>query len=210
MPWWRGASRRRAPACTWARRICCGLRCDMRSAERGTVHIVGAGLAGLAAAVRLAGSGRAVVLHEATAHPGGRCRSYFDRQSGMVIDNGTHLVLSGNRAVLDYARVIGGAATLEEMPAEFAFFDLARQRRWVLRLNDGPFPGWIFRNGARPPDTRVADYLALARLLWSADDKPLREVINCNGALYRQLLEPFFRAALNIKPSDGSARLARA
>lgn len=182
----------------------------MRSAERGTVHIVGAGLAGLAAAVRLAGSGRAVVLHEATAHPGGRCRSYFDRQSGMVIDNGTHLVLSGNRAVLDYARVIGGAATLEEMPAEFAFFDLARQRRWVLRLNDGPFPWWIFRNGARPPDTRVADYLALARLLWSADDKPLREVINCNGALYRQLLEPFFLAALNIKPSDGSARLARA
>ena len=87
----------------------------MRSAEPGRVHIVGAGLAGLAAAVRLAGSGRAVVVHEATAYPGGRCRSYFDQQTGMVIDNGTHLVLSGNRAVLDYARTTGGAATLDEV-----------------------------------------------------------------------------------------------
>ncbi len=77
----------------------------MRSFDTGTVHIIGAGLAGLAAAVRLADSGRKIVVHEATNQPGGRCRSYYDQQTGMVIDNGTHLVLSGNRAVLDYARI---------------------------------------------------------------------------------------------------------
>ncbi|MEX2036529.1 MAG: NAD(P)-binding protein, partial [Xanthobacteraceae bacterium] len=35
-----------------------------------TVHIIGAGLAGLAAAIRLAQSQVTVVVHEATGHPG--------------------------------------------------------------------------------------------------------------------------------------------
>ena len=61
-----------------------------------TVHIIGAGLAGLAAAVKLARAPAKIVVHEATAYPGGRCRSYFDRAIGMTIDNGNHLVLSGN------------------------------------------------------------------------------------------------------------------
>ena len=39
-------------------------------------------------------------VHEATVHPGGRCRSYRDQATGMMLDNGNHLVLSGNRAVL--------------------------------------------------------------------------------------------------------------
>jgi phytoene dehydrogenase-like protein len=60
------------------------------------VHIIGAGLAGLSAAVRLAEVGADVVVHEATAQAGGRCRSYYDHQLGAVIDNGNHLLLSGN------------------------------------------------------------------------------------------------------------------
>jgi hypothetical protein len=58
------------------------------------------------------------------------------------------------------------------------------------------------------PDTKPSDYLPLARLLWASDDKPLKEVIDCDGPLYQRLLEPFFLAALNIKPSDGSVKLA--
>ena len=74
----------------------------MPSSEAGTVHIIGAGLAGLAAAVRLSAAGRAIVVHEASGQAGGRCRSYYDHVTGMVIDNGTHLLLSGNHAALDY------------------------------------------------------------------------------------------------------------
>ena len=77
----------------------------------GTVHIIGAGLAGLSAAVRLTSRGRNVVVHEATAFAGGRCRSYHDASVGMTIDNGNHLLLSGNHAALDIcaasARSIG-------------------------------------------------------------------------------------------------------
>jgi Flavin containing amine oxidoreductase len=73
----------------------------------GTIHIIGAGLAGLSAAVRLTALGRKVEVHEATAFAGGRCRSYHDASVGMTIDNGNHLLLSGNHAALDYLRSIG-------------------------------------------------------------------------------------------------------
>jgi uncharacterized protein with NAD-binding domain and iron-sulfur cluster len=56
-------------------------------------HVVGAGLAGLSAAVALAEKGAAVTLYEAAPQAGGRCRSYFDPTLGQIIDNGNHLVL---------------------------------------------------------------------------------------------------------------------
>ncbi|MGB1547473.1 MAG: FAD-dependent oxidoreductase, partial [Alphaproteobacteria bacterium] len=71
------------------------------------IHIVGAGLAGLAAAVRLAGAGRRVSLYEASDHAGGRCRSYVDATLGKRVDNGNHLLFRGNREALCYLKTIG-------------------------------------------------------------------------------------------------------
>jgi protoporphyrinogen oxidase len=104
----------------------------------GTVHIIGAGLAGLSAALNLTQQGRSVVVHEATAFAGGRCRSYHDAAVGMTIDNGNHLLLSGNHAALAYLRDIGAADRLVgPSHAEFSFVDLASGERWTLRFNDG-------------------------------------------------------------------------
>ncbi len=177
----------------------------------GTVHIIGAGLAGLSAAVRLLSAGRRVVVHEATAFAGGRCRSYHDAAVGMTIDNGNHLLLSGNHAALDYVRSIGAQHRLTGPPAaEFAFVDLASGERWTLRFNDGRVPFWIFDPARRVPGTRALDYLPLARLLWTPAGKAVGEVIACEGLLYRRLVEPLLLAALNIDPPQGSARLASA
>ena len=71
-----------------------------------TVHIVGAGLSGLAAAVGLVGTGRQIILHELAPHAGGRCRSYFEPALGITIDNGNHLLLSANHAALDFLKAI--------------------------------------------------------------------------------------------------------
>ena len=177
----------------------------------GTVHIVGAGLAGLSAAVRLIETGQSVVVHEATAFAGGRCRSYHDASLGMMIDNGNHLLLSGNRAALDYLRSIGAEHRLVGPPtAEFPFVDLASRERWTLRFNDGRIPFWIFDPGRRVPGTRALDYAGMAQLLWAPAGKAVGEVIACEGTVYLRLVEPLLLAALNIDPPQGSARLAAA
>jgi hydroxysqualene dehydroxylase len=76
------------------------------------VHVVGAGLAGLAASLALADSGVGVVLHEAAPQAGGRCRSYLDATLGCRIDNGNHLLIAANRAAMRYVERIGATATL--------------------------------------------------------------------------------------------------
>jgi hydroxysqualene dehydroxylase len=177
----------------------------------GTVHIIGAGLAGLSAAVRLSSIGRTVVVHEATSFAGGRCRSYHDASVGMTIDNGNHLLLSGNHAALGYLRSIGAADQLVgPSSAAFSFFDLASGERWTLRFNDGRIPFWVFDPKRRVPGTRVLDYAPLAQLLWPAAGKTVGEVIACEGVLYERLVEPLLLAALNIDAPQGAARLAGA
>jgi squalene-associated FAD-dependent desaturase len=176
-----------------------------------TIHIIGAGLAGLAAAVASCKRGERVIVHEATGFAGGRCRSYHDVALGMEIDNGNHLLLSGNRAALAFLRDIGAAQALTGPPtAAFDFIDLASRERWTLRLSEGRLPWWIFDSDARVPGTRARDYFALANLLWPPAAKPVGEVIACTGTLYARLVEPMLLAALNIAPPLGSAKLAGA
>jgi hydroxysqualene dehydroxylase len=175
----------------------------------GTIHIIGAGLAGLSAAIALAGTRRQVVVHELARHAGGRCRSYFEPALGLTIDNGNHLLLSANRAALALLKRIGTEHKLvgpEE--AEFAFADLASGDRWVLHPNRGRLPWWILSKARRVPGTRPLDYLPLVRLLGAHRDRTIGEVIECSGTLYERLWRPIFLAALNTDPSEASAQLA--
>jgi squalene-associated FAD-dependent desaturase len=176
-----------------------------------TVHIIGAGLSGLSAAVELTQRGEIAIVHEATTFAGGRCRSYLDSTLGMTIDNGNHLVLSGNRSVIDYLRLLGAEQRLVgPAKSEFPFFDLANGEHWTLRINDGRIPWWIFKSGMRVPGTHAFDYLPLMRLLWAERDRAVGEVVRFTGPLYERLMRPLLLAALNIEPSAGSAALAGA
>jgi squalene-associated FAD-dependent desaturase len=176
-----------------------------------TVHVVGAGLAGLAAAVRLAARGIAVVVHEAAGAAGGRCRSYHDPLLDMTIDNGNHLLLSGNYAALTYLEAIGSRNGLAGPPtAEFAFMDLATGERWTLRVNSGRLPWWIFDRGRRVPGTTAGDYLSFARLLYASREKTVCAAVKCAGPLYERLARPLWLAALNTDPKEASAALAGA
>ena len=174
-------------------------------------HVIGAGLAGLSAAVALTQAGYRVTLSEAARQAGGRCRSYRDPQLGLTIDNGNHLVLSGNHAVRAYLATIGASERLagpEE--ARFPFMDVASGERWVLHPNAGPIPWWLFAKRRRVPGTKPLDYLALARLMSASPDRTIGQVLRPKGALWERLLDNFLVSALNTPAKDGSAELAGA
>jgi hydroxysqualene dehydroxylase len=176
-----------------------------------TVHIIGAGISGLSAAVRLANANFKVHVHEATQQAGGRCRSYFDAATNLTIDNGNHLLLSGNRHALAYARSIGTQAGLVgPKRAQFPFVDLTTGKRWQLDLGGSRLPLWVFDEARRVPDTGLLDYLALMPLTWAAQGKLVGDTIPCKGTLYQRLVQPLLLAALNVDPPEGSAGLAGA
>jgi squalene-associated FAD-dependent desaturase len=176
-----------------------------------SAHIIGAGISGLSAAVRLANAGYQVHVHEATQQTGGRCRSYFDAATNLTIDNGNHLLLSGNSHARAYARSIGSEAGLVgPARAQFPFVDLTTGRRWQLDLGDGRLPLWLFDKARRVPDTGLRDYLALMPLIWAGPDKLVGNTIPCEGILYQRLVQPLLLAALNVDPPEGSAGLAGA
>ncbi|MEO5865978.1 MAG: FAD-dependent oxidoreductase, partial [Sphingomonas sp.] len=80
-------------------------------------------MAGLSAAVALRQAGMPVTIADSAAQAGGRCRSYHDPQLGRTIDNGNHLVLSGNAAVARFRERIGAdpASLSGPSQADFAF-----------------------------------------------------------------------------------------
>lgn len=175
----------------------------------GRAFVIGAGLSGLSAAVDLAAKGAEVALFEAAGQAGGRCRSYFDAAFDGVIDNGNHLVLSGNRAVHRYLKRIGPEAGLTGPDvARFSFVDLKSGARWQLQPNDGPLPWWLAAKSRRVPGTGILDYAAYARLLLAGRDKTIGAVLPCRGPVWERLMRPFLLAALNTEPEQSSARLA--
>jgi squalene-associated FAD-dependent desaturase len=177
----------------------------------GRFYVIGAGLAGLSAATALAARGAQVSLFEAAGQAGGRCRSYFDPAFGGLIDNGNHLVLSGNKAVGRYLSRIGARDRLAgPQKAQFDFVDLGDGARWSLKPNDGPLPWWVASRSRRVPGSGAFDYAAYARLLTAKARQTIAELVPAEGALWRRLMHPFFLAALNTEPGAASARLAGA
>jgi hydroxysqualene dehydroxylase len=170
--------------------------------------VVGAGLAGLSAAVRLVEAGLQVRVADAAAQAGGRCRSYHDAQLGLTIDNGNHLVLAGNGAIARFRATVGATEPLVGPDhADFAFADLSDGARWTIRINDGRLPWWVFAQNRRVPNTRTADYLRFAGLLTGAPSDTVAARIDCRNPVWIRLMRPVLLAMLNTPPESGSARL---
>ncbi|HXZ49283.1 MAG TPA: hydroxysqualene dehydroxylase HpnE [Usitatibacter sp.] len=77
-------------------------------APRRRVAVIGAGYAGLAAAVELVRAGCAVSVFEANRVPGGRARRVVYR--GTPLDNGQHILLGAYRETLALMREVGVSA----------------------------------------------------------------------------------------------------
>ena len=175
-----------------------------------TAHVVGAGLAGLSCAVGLTQAGWRVVVHEAAMLAGGRCRSFHDPVLDRLIDNGNHILLSGNSSAFAYLEEIGaGGSLVGPDRASFAFFDLQSSYRWTVRIGSILTPWWLVSGGARVPGARFFDYLQGLRLAWAGEDSTVAECLAGGGTLYRRFWEPLAVAVLNTSAEEGSAVLFR-
>jgi hydroxysqualene dehydroxylase len=177
----------------------------------GAVHIIGAGIAGLSAAVRLVDARIKVVVHEAASFAGGRCRSYHDPTLGLVIDNGNHLLLSGNHEALDYLDRIGSRGTLRDPGAAiFDFADLRSGERWRLDLSEGHIPWWLLDRKKRVPGSAFGEYLAPLGVFMKGRKATVGDAMACKGRLYERLWRPLLTSALNTDPPESSAGLTAA
>jgi phytoene dehydrogenase-like protein len=180
--------------------------------RQAVVHIVGAGVAGLAAARTLARSQRCeVVMHEARAQAGGRRRSFYDETLGLDVDTGNFPLLSSWSSALALIDAAGARGEWrEETEPGVAFADFSTGERWRLRPNSGRAPWWLFDPGRRGAGLRVSDYWALRRLSSASKTATVASVGPNSRAAMDRLWRPLCIAALNCPPERGSATLAAA
>ena len=172
-------------------------------------HVIGAGLAGLAAALHLTRAGVTVTVHEAAPHAGGRCRSFLDPVLDAVIDNGAHLMLSGNDEVRAYLDLIGAAGEVVEAPrARFDFFDPADGQRWTVDLGAGRgkvnLLHALSRVKNRPPGVGA---WTLMKDLGALKDGAGQTVAACVGrsCAFDVFWHPLTVAVLNADPQEAAA-----
>ena len=88
-----------------------------------TVAVVGAGLAGLACADRLAARGIAATVYDAAVRPGGRCFSLGGRFPGQTVERGGEFIDNLHKVMLGYAkRYRLTLEDVEKQPGEVAYF----------------------------------------------------------------------------------------
>ena len=167
----------------------------------GTLHIVGAGISGMAAALLAGRAGWRTELHEATRQAGGRCRTI--ERAGIRHDNGTHVLFAANRVTLHLLDLIGARSQwVEPEPDGLPVVDLAQALSSRVALSP-----WSWGSATRrPPGISLADLRHLLPLLLATGED--REVASYAGgsAGLAKLLELMTVAILNTPLETASAR----
>jgi zeta-carotene desaturase len=184
----------------------------------GLTLIVGAGFAGLAAAVRLCEAGRRVLVLEARPRLGGRATALLDRETNLPVDNGQHVMFGCYRETLALLRTVGAEDRVwRQQTLDVPFVD-ARGRRTRLRCPDLPAPLHLLGGLVGWTAIGWKDRWAAARLWRRVQGSGFR-VQGERGPTVREWLaelrqtrrlseflwEPLAVAALNEAPEEASA-----
>jgi squalene-associated FAD-dependent desaturase len=95
---------------------------------RPDVIVIGAGFAGLSAAVRLTRQGARVLVLEARSRLGGRATAFPDRETGELVDNGQHVLMGCYSETFAFLRDIGAQDNVRVDP-QLAITMIDRQGR---------------------------------------------------------------------------------
>lgn len=102
--------------------------------------IIGGGIAGLTAASILSSKNIQVTLFEASPKLGGRTYSFFDKESGEMVDNGQHIMMGCYNYTLDFIKLIGaGSNFLYQKNLEINFVT-DKRRNYVLKARTSIYP----------------------------------------------------------------------
>jgi hydroxysqualene dehydroxylase len=175
------------------------------------VAVVGAGWAGLAAAVHARRASHEVEVFEMAPQPGGRARSV--QVGGHTLDNGQHILIGAYRATLQLMALVDAdaSALLRRLPLALSYPD-----GQGLQLRGGaPLPDFV-RAVLRRSGWGWRERLALLATAtrWAAMRFDCAESLNVAELCRRlpprvreQLIEPLCVAALNTPASQASARV---
>ena len=107
---------------------------------RPDVVVLGAGFAGLSAAVRLTRQGARVLVLEARSRLGGRATAFPDRDTGELVDNGQHVLMGCYADTFEFLREIGAMGNVR-LDAQLAITMIDRAgRRTRLSCPSLPAP----------------------------------------------------------------------
>lgn len=176
-------------------------------------HVIGAGVAGLQAALLLADRGAAVQLHESRPRLGGRAFTLPRERAGMECDNGPHVILGCYRDFRRLLRRIGAERCFAFAPALRVAFCRTDGRSSSLALSRLPIPlamplalaGTGMTLGARLRALRGM----LGVLLGCASHLTLQQWLERRGQQgdpAALLWVPLCRALMNAEPAEVQAR----
>ena len=183
--------------------------------RKARIAVLGAGWAGLAAAMTLAESGMRVTVLEAARVVGGRARRV--EHNGVALDNGLHILIGAYRETLRMVRQLGGSGERDpgllrlpldlHIPGKFrlraarlpAPLHLAAGLLWAEGLSLGErVRAARFMGRLRSMRFRLSEDVSVAALL-----ARLRE----SDTARRYLWEPLCVSALNTGPDEASAQV---
>ncbi|MAE61404.1 MAG: carotene 7,8-desaturase [Planctomycetaceae bacterium] len=134
-------------------------------ARAGTAVVMGGGLAGIAAALRLAEAGVTVTLIETRRRLGGRATSFEQRDAEQTVDNCQHVLLGCCTNLIDlYERL--GVADLIEWHDRLHFFDKAGTHD-VMKADGLPAPLHLMRSLRGFGTLSRAEKQAIGRAMWA-------------------------------------------
>ncbi len=172
------------------------------------VAIIGAGYAGMAAAVSLAERGVPVAVFESAAALGGRARRI--ESQGQTLDNGQHILIGAYSALYQLMGSVGVAASaLLRVPLEVRYAGSFHLRRGILGLAGGLLTARGISFAERFRAARFIARLRRARFRLAADTS-VSELLAQHGQgghLGHYLWRPLCVSALNTPPELASARV---
>ncbi|PVE26047.1 hypothetical protein DC522_02095 [Microvirga sp. KLBC 81] len=165
------------------------------------IHIIGAGIAGLSAALAVTKEGGEVILYEAAPHPGGRCRTLHPA-GGFSHDNGTHVLFTANRHALNLLKAVGARDRwIEPEPKGLPIHDMRAGTK--RRIGLSPW-SWLWPS-RRPKGLGLADLSRIVRLAFPAQECSVASII-CDRPIMDSLIGPLTVAVLNTPPNVASAK----